>query len=70
MIKPGRRRSGKAVAMPSPDGASIVSQMNHAEIARRAYELFCERGGEHGHDFDDWLRAERELRELARSPAA
>jgi len=30
-------------------------------IARRAYELFLERGGEHGHDVDDWLRAEREL---------
>jgi hypothetical protein len=30
-------------------------------IARRAYELFLERGSQHGHDLDDWLRAEREL---------
>jgi hypothetical protein len=31
------------------------------EIARRAYEFFLARGGEHGRDLDDWLRAEREL---------
>jgi hypothetical protein len=30
-------------------------------IERRAYELFLARGREHGHDLDDWLRAEREL---------
>jgi len=34
----------------------------HDEIARRAYEIFEQRGREHGHDLDDWLRAERELR--------
>lgn len=31
-------------------------------ISRRAYEIFLERGGEHGNDIDDWLRAERELK--------
>jgi hypothetical protein len=31
-------------------------------IARRAHELFVERGGEHGHHEEDWLRAEAELR--------
>lgn len=30
-------------------------------IARRAYELFEKRGGEHGHDWEAWLRAESEL---------
>jgi hypothetical protein len=34
----------------------------HEQIARRAYELFEQRGPEHGHDIDDWLQAERELR--------
>jgi hypothetical protein len=36
-------------------------------IALRAYELFLERGGEHGHDVDDWLRAEFELAPAAES---
>jgi Protein of unknown function (DUF2934) len=31
------------------------------EIAERAYELFMARGGTHGNDLDDWLRAESEL---------
>jgi hypothetical protein len=31
------------------------------QIAQRAFELWQERGGEHGSDQDDWLRAEREL---------
>ena len=34
----------------------------HAEIARRAYEIFEARGRQHGRDLDDWLRAEREFR--------
>lgn len=31
-------------------------------IARRAYERFQARGGEHGHDQEDWFAAEAELR--------
>jgi len=31
------------------------------EVERRAYELYLERGGEDGHDVDDWIAAEREL---------
>ena len=30
-------------------------------IARRAFELFETRGCEHGHDWEDWFRAESEL---------
>jgi HSP20 family molecular chaperone IbpA len=30
-------------------------------IARRAYELFEKRNREHGHDWEDWFRAESEL---------
>jgi HSP20 family molecular chaperone IbpA len=30
-------------------------------IAQRAYEFYETRGGEDGHDLDDWLRAESEL---------
>lgn len=30
-------------------------------IARRAYERYEERGGNHGRDVDDWLESEREL---------
>ena len=33
------------------------------DIATRAYELYCSRGCQGGHDVEDWLQAERELRE-------
>jgi len=36
-------------------------------IACRAYELFLARGAQHGRDLDDWLQAERELLDAARS---
>jgi hypothetical protein len=32
------------------------------EIARRAYEIYLERGPASGNDVEDWLQAERELR--------
>jgi DUF2934 family protein len=31
------------------------------KIRSRAYLIFEERGGEHGHDLDDWLQAEAEI---------
>ena len=36
---------------------------NHDEIARRAYQLFEERGREPGREWEDWFRAEREYEE-------
>jgi len=31
------------------------------EIARRAHELYVQRGGDNGKDVEDWVRAEKEL---------
>ena len=31
------------------------------EIRYRAYELYQQRGGEEGHEVDDWLQAEEEI---------
>lgn len=33
------------------------------DIRMRAYHRYLERGGDHGMDFEDWLAAERELRQ-------
>lgn len=43
-------RISAGVRRPSPE-----------QIAARAYEIFLDRGAEHGFDVDDWLRAEKEL---------
>jgi hypothetical protein len=39
------------------------------EIGLRAYEIYLQRSGLPGNEFDDWLQAEREL-ERAASPKA
>lgn len=31
------------------------------EIQKRAHELYLARGGEHGHDTEDWVFAEEQL---------
>ena len=45
-----------------PQAKTPAAEPSHDTIARRAYELFCERGCADGGDMDDWLRAEQELR--------
>ncbi|HLK34006.1 MAG TPA: DUF2934 domain-containing protein [Terriglobales bacterium] len=42
--------------------ASNLNGELEQEIRFRAYELFQERGGQHGHDYEDWMRAEAEVR--------
>lgn len=46
-------------------GSIDVSEM----IAKRAHEIFHNRGGEHGHALDDWLEAEREVQASLIEPA-
>jgi hypothetical protein len=50
MVKASKTKATKAAHIPS-----------HDEIAKRSYELFLARGGEHGHAEQDWLQAESEL---------
>jgi nicotinamidase-related amidase len=39
-------------------------------IAKRAYELFEQRGGQDGYALEDWLQAEREIRGAAQRGGA
>jgi DUF2934 family protein len=56
--KPARRRSDKVVPMRT----ELTPPRSHDdEIARRAFELYCERGRKDGYDLEDWLQAEREV---------
>jgi hypothetical protein len=45
----------------SSDQNQSAALPTRQKVARRAYALFLERGGRHGHDLDDWLDAERTL---------
>jgi hypothetical protein len=47
----------RALKLPNQFAQAVDSA-----VARRAYDLYLARDREHGHDVDDWLQAERELR--------
>jgi len=32
-------------------------------VKKRAYEIFQKRGSSHGSDFEDWLKAEKEIKQ-------
>ena len=70
MQKTARRRADNVATMPSRDADAITSPVDQDEVARRAYDLYYARGCEDGHDLDDWLFAEREVRTAVRSTAA
>src|SRR5579864_922530 len=56
------RRQGTE-SQPRWAGENEEPSLTAVEIGRRAYEIFVERGSVHGHDLDDWLKAEHELKE-------
>ena len=44
-----------------PDNLRWEMQPVQLAITRRAFELFEKRGREHGHDWEDWFKAESEF---------
>lgn len=53
--------------MTKKEKASTVLRVGSLELTEdvvrtRAYELFEQRGYQHGHDVEDWLQAEAELK--------
>lgn len=71
VAKSAQRITDDPVAVAS-DRASkvprdVATDIAKKDIARRAYDLYLARGGEPGHDVDDWLQAERELRSNSRA---
>jgi len=45
------------------DSQTAEDRPRREEIEVRAFQIYVERGGTHGQDMEDWLKAERELLE-------
>jgi hypothetical protein len=65
----GERSASQTVSTAEPTVATSRNAviegnatLNVDEVRRRAYELYEERGGEHGSHDEDWYRAEQEVR--------
>ena len=59
-------RQKKENHQPLPDVGSV--ELTEEIVRQRAYELFEQRGCEHGHAMDDWLQAEAEI--MGKKPAS
>ena len=55
------RKTAAAVAAVQEPLPNAHASLDEA-IADLAHRLYLERGGTHGHDVEDWLEAERRLR--------
>jgi len=47
------------LSIVNPEQGSL--ELTEVLVQIRAYQFYEERGREHGHDVDDWLRAESEI---------
>lgn len=60
-----KRSTRKSKSVPPAAAPAVVAEAkaspSHEQIARRAFELYLQRGAAHGCDFQDWIAAEREL---------
>jgi hypothetical protein len=55
--KPAAKAAAAAAAAGPVEVASFDVTAHHGEIEQEAYFLFVNRGGQHGHEHADWLRA-------------
>jgi hypothetical protein len=54
-------KAGAGKTKTSSAATPAMASPTYEEIAKRSYEIYLERGGEHGHAEEDWARAEAEL---------
>lgn len=54
-----KTRESSSPTMPKPRVAN--HQPTQEEIALRAYQIYLERGGIQGNEFEDWMEAQRQL---------
>jgi hypothetical protein len=72
-METSRRQPDNVLNMPAVDAAGPkppTAPISEEQVAQRAFELYCERGCRDGHDVEDWLQAERDVRGNATSSAA
>jgi hypothetical protein len=70
-MKSARIRSAKPdwkaqAPQQEPKAPPLPSDERHLLIAKRAYEIYADRGYRHGYALENWLDAEREI--LSRLP--
>jgi hypothetical protein len=65
MVSKKKGNGAQAPSVEQTEEASVNHGPTQDQIRLRAYQIYLERGGHHGQELDDWLRAERELQKVA-----
>jgi hypothetical protein len=65
MVSKKKGNGAPAPSVEQTEEASVNHGPTQDQIRLRAYQIYLERGGHHGQELDDWLRAERELQKVA-----
>ena len=53
---------GAGAEVPTTKEVPVLERQEVKDgIARRAYEIYVQRGGQNGTDVEDWLKAEKEI---------
>ena len=63
-VSSGKTINPKTKRVNAPTGAESKGRYFEdlgSRIAKRAYELYVQRGQAHGHDIEDWIEAERQI---------
>ena len=55
-------RQGNSFSSRSGSNRPALTENQKAEVTRLSYQFYVERGYQHGHDVEDWLRAEEIVR--------
>ncbi len=61
LAKASTTKTAPAIGKGQGPGMMAAHPPTSDEIARRSYEIFLERGSEHGHALEHWIQAERDL---------
>ena len=65
-VAPGPTTTSEEEILATADDRSERQSPSYDEIAQAAYRRYESRGRTEGQEFDDWIEAERELRQRTR----
>jgi DUF2934 family protein len=67
MLAEAQGAAAESPTLHPKQGQRAQARIPTGDIAGRAYELYEQRGRGHGHDYEDWFLAERELKDAVGS---
>lgn len=54
-------KKNKVIHSAAMEATTLEIGVSHDAISVRAFQMYESRGGEQGHDIQDWLRAEHQI---------